>query len=125
MSRTLILIIVSFLSLIVTTVVFPFVLRYAKRHKIVDNPDARKLQKTPVPVMGGIAVFIGVVAGVLFGSAWCTAFTLGSTAALLPVILGMVVMLYIGAMDDIISLSPKSVGSPPVIPNTFSSFGAE
>lgn len=27
----------------------------------VDDPDARKLQKTPVPVLGGIAVFFGLL----------------------------------------------------------------
>lgn len=95
-------------SLMVVHWAFFKILKIAKDKNLVDNPDARKLQKTPVPVMGGIAVFIGVVAGVLFGSAWCTAFTLGSTAALLPVILGMIVMLYTGAMDDIVSLTPKS-----------------
>ena len=45
------------------------ILKIAKDKNLVDNPDARKLQKIPVPVMGGIAVFIGVVAGVLTGDA--------------------------------------------------------
>ena len=37
------------------------ILYVAKEKKLVDNPDARKLQKEPIPVMGGIAVFFGVV----------------------------------------------------------------
>ena len=41
------------------------ILKIAKDKNLVDNPDARKLQKTPVPVMGGIAVFIGVAVGML------------------------------------------------------------
>ena len=32
--------------------------------KLVDNPDTRKLQKRPVPVIGGLALFLGVLAGV-------------------------------------------------------------
>jgi len=43
------------------------VLHIAKEKGLVENPDARKLQKTPVPVMGGIAVFFGVAMGLLAG----------------------------------------------------------
>ena len=41
------------------------ILKIAKDKNLVDNPDARKLQKTPVSVMGGIAVFIGVAVGMI------------------------------------------------------------
>ena len=47
------------MALVVTAVVYPFVLRFAKKHNFVDNPNARKLQRVPVPVLGGTAVFIG------------------------------------------------------------------
>ena len=84
------------------------ILKIAKDKNVVDNPDARKLQKTPVPVMGGIAVFIGVVAGLLMGAALCSAFELESIVRLLPIVLAMIVMLYTGSMDDIIGLTPGS-----------------
>ena len=48
MSLTQILFILSFLSLTVTTVAFPIVLRYALKHQIVDNPNARKLHRKPI-----------------------------------------------------------------------------
>lgn len=82
------------------------ILRIAKDKNLVDNPDARKLQKTPIPVMGGIAVFFGVVMGLL------AAYTIGGIMnvvfyiQLMPVLAAMVVMLYIGAMDDIMGLTP-------------------
>ena len=50
------------ISFVVTTVMYPYVLRFARRHGIVDNPCARKLQRVPVPVMGGTAVYIGLLA---------------------------------------------------------------
>ena len=84
------------------------ILRIAKDKNLVDNPDARKLQKKPIPVMGGIAVFIGVVAGMLIGASFNAIVGLDSMMVLLPILLGMVVMLYIGAMDDIVGLSPGS-----------------
>ena len=44
------------------------ILRIALDKNLVDNPDARKLQKRPIPVLGGIAVFFGVLGGVLSGA---------------------------------------------------------
>ena len=46
-----------FVSLCSTWWIFKKVLKIAKLKNIVDNPDARKLQRVPVPVMGGVAVF--------------------------------------------------------------------
>lgn len=75
------------------------ILWIAKEKNLVDNPDARKLQKEPVPVMGGIAVFFGLVSGVLVGC------VLTDNMPLLPVVLAMVVLLYMGAIDDAMGLS--------------------
>ena len=41
--------------------IHPKVLKIAIMKNLVDNPDARKLQRNPVPVMGGIAVFFGIL----------------------------------------------------------------
>ena len=78
------------------------ILKIAKDKNLVDNPDARKLQKEPVPVMGGIAVFFGVVSAALTGGA------LIADLPLLPALLAMVILLYFGAMDDIVGLSQLS-----------------
>ena len=43
------------------------ILKIAKEKNLVDNPDARKLQKVPVPVVGGLAVFFGLLFGLLCG----------------------------------------------------------
>lgn len=83
------------------------ILVIAKQKDLVDIPNARKLQKTPVPVMGGVVVFFGVAMGLLAG------YTVGGflgvefRTLMMPVLAAMVIMLYIGAMDDIIGLSPK------------------
>lgn len=82
------------------------ILKIAKDKNIVDNPDARKLQKMPIPVMGGIAVFFGVLTGVLASQA--IPFNFPEHSDILPALCAMSVMLYVGAMDDIIGLSAKS-----------------
>lgn len=84
------------------------ILRIAKEKKLVDNPDARKLQKMPIPVVGGIAVFFGVVMGILAGVVSAAIFDVTLPLQLLPIVCAMVVMLYIGGMDDMVGLSPGS-----------------
>lgn len=78
------------------------ILKLAKVKELVDNPDARKLQKLPVPVLGGLAVFFGVAFGMLVSS------TMTNLWALAPVFTAMVIMMYVGWMDDILSLSAKT-----------------
>ena len=67
---------------------------------IVDKPDYRKLQKKPVPVLGGVAVYWGIVIG-----AGITSMVFHSHA-LLTSIVALTVMIYIGTLDDIQGLSP-------------------
>lgn len=47
--------IVAFLS--VNWIYFK-ILNIALQKNLVDNPNARKLQKRPIPMLGGIAVFL-------------------------------------------------------------------
>ncbi|MBR5748663.1 MAG: undecaprenyl/decaprenyl-phosphate alpha-N-acetylglucosaminyl 1-phosphate transferase [Prevotella sp.] len=86
-------------AIVISTMAYPTVIRFAKRHNIVDNPNARKLQRVPVPIMGGVVVYIGIIAGmvVLF-------FFLKETL-LLWGLLAMTVLMFIGIWDDIKDLS--------------------
>lgn len=94
--------IAGLISVVAVDWIFLKVLKVAKVKGLVDNPDARKLQKDPVPVLGGIAVFFGLIFGLLaFGSFY-------GLQGLLPVLLGASVMIYVGALDDIMGLTPRS-----------------
>ena len=88
------------ISLIVTYFVYWPILKIAKEKGIVDNPDARKLQRVPVPVLGGVAVFFGIVVGLSFFK------TMLSYTCLFAVLTAMIAMLYLGTIDDILNLSP-------------------
>lgn len=94
-------IIVFAVALIVSLAVYPQVLKFAKSHNIVDNPNARKLQRVPIPVMGGVVVYAGILAGgltlSLFMKSDIVAFGL----------IGMAVMMIIGVWDDIKDISAK------------------
>ena len=84
--------------------VHPRLVRIAAMKMIVDNPDARKLQKEPIPILGGVAVMFGAVLGIS-----CTAVfpetVFNDTIVLIIAV--MMVMLYTGTMDDILELTPR------------------
>lgn len=87
-------------ALCATWWIFKKVLKIAILKNVVDNPDQRKIQRAPVPVLGGVAVFFGIVVSITLTAVFYDATSL---FAILGV---MVIMLYIGVMDDILSLSP-------------------
>ena len=87
-------------SLIATFAVHPYLVRIALAKNIVDNPNARKLQKRPIPVLGGAAIFLGIIIGTGVSGLHI------DCSSLMIIISAMVVMLYIGMIDDILGLSP-------------------
>lgn len=95
--RLLILFLIAFVA---TWVVFAPTIKIAISKKIVDNPEARKLQKRPVPILGGVVVFFGIAVGLMFFK------TMFYQTALLPVLAAAVIMLYVGTIDDIRDISP-------------------
>ena len=46
-----------FIASLVVFLIHPRLVKIAKKKQIVDNPNARKLNKVPVPVLGGVGVF--------------------------------------------------------------------
>lgn len=91
----------TIIAFLVALLTFPYALKLAERYNIVDNPDARKLQRVPIPLLGGLVVFCGVLAGVIcyYGFEKSPQFPLG--------ILGMIIMLIVGTWDDMRGLSVK------------------
>ncbi len=95
----LLLIAAFFIATFAVWVIHPRLVKLALMKDIVDNPNSRKLQRTPVPVLGGVAVFFGISLGLGVVSPFYD-------SASLCIILGvMIVMLYVGTIDDIMGLS--------------------
>ena len=90
-----------FASLFAVMWIHPLVVKIAMEKNIVDNPNARKLQRVPIPVLGGCAVLFGILLGIGFTSAHC------GCPTLFIIITAMTIMLYLGTMDDILNLSPR------------------
>ena len=87
-------------SLCATWWIFKRVLKIAILKNVVDNPGERKIQRVPVPVLGGAAVFFGMLV------AFAVAGTIYDISTLFAMVCVMMIMLYIGTIDDIIDLSP-------------------
>lgn len=88
------------IALVSTWWIFKKVLKIAVLKNIVDNPDARKIQKVPTPVLGGIAVFFGMILSMTVTGLFY------ETSSLFAIMGLLVIMVYVGTMDDILSLSP-------------------
>ena len=99
MNNIYIALLVGMASILTSAFVFPLALRFAKKHGIVDNPDARKLQRVPVPVFGGIVVYVGILAGSLL------LMCLMPNTILMWGLVAMAVMMGIGMWDDIKNIS--------------------
>ena len=93
--------IIPLIAFLVTTMVYPRVLRFAKNHHIVDNPNTRKLQRYPIPVLGGVAVYLGVLIGYLVLACY------QPESTILWTLIAMTIMMIIGIWDDVSDLSTK------------------
>ena len=92
--------VVFMVSFVVSSLMHRPVLNFAKKHNIYDNPEKRKLQRKPVPVLGGLVVFLGALAGSL-----CYWFQY-DCSSIIPIQVAMLLMLMIGGWDDVRKLSP-------------------
>src|SRR3989339_1094060 len=98
-----------FLALIVTYFATPIAKNLALKLKAVDIPNDRKIHTTPIPRLGGIALYAGFLTPVL------AAFILASYTgvklnprAFWGVILGGTIMLVVGIRDDIKPIRPMT-----------------
>ena len=90
---------ISFLVVLVTVPIFR---RLAVRFKILDLPNKRKIHLRATPLLGGVAIFLGLCAGMLYNFPQIKAF--------LPILIGASIILVVGLLDDIKkdSLSAKA-----------------
>ena len=92
------------LAAAVTALLTPVTMRIARRVGAIDEPRERGLSHRPTPLLGGLAVFCGVL---LAGLIWLPA-GYGSKAPQLwhGVLLGAGIIALVGALDDRFDLHP-------------------
>jgi len=99
---------VFLVAFVVTLLITPMVRRLAVHAGVIDHPDrVRKEHSYPIAYLGGLAVFLGVLAGV------AASYLLGDGAAValqpvpITIVLGMAIITVIGLFDDIWKLDPR------------------
>lgn len=92
-----------FIASLVVFLIHPRLVKIAKMKQIVDNPNARKLNKVPVPVLGGVGVFFGLMFGL-----GVAGYYVQDMEIQFELIIAMMVMLYTGVGDDIMDISPTA-----------------
>jgi UDP-GlcNAc:undecaprenyl-phosphate/decaprenyl-phosphate GlcNAc-1-phosphate transferase len=106
-------------AFMVALLVTPLMRRLAIANNIVDRPDeTRKHHKFPVAYLGGVAVYLGIMAGVLFSymqpmhgllSFHPTKFLDPEgmiTRVPISIVAGLTIIMLIGLMDDVMDISP-------------------
>ena len=81
------------LALSITALSLPWVRKLAIRTGFVDSPAKRKLHSTPMPLMGGVAIFGGAVLAVI-------AFVPEFPNTVAGVLLSLTVVALVGLLDD-------------------------
>lgn len=76
----------------------PRIIRIAQLKHLYDEPDERKLHKTSVPTLGGLAIFAGMIFSLTFWS------TQKEIVELQYIISSIIVLFFIGMKDDLFNL---------------------
>lgn len=107
-------------AFLVTIIATPFMRKLAIRHGVIDRPSvSRKIHKMPVAYLGGVAVYLGIMAGVLFAITQpfhqLVDFHVSASGAMdvpfnavVSVLLGMSVIMVCGLIDDVVGIDPRA-----------------
>lgn len=110
-------------AFLVTVISAPLVRKLAVANGIVDHPsEARKIHKIPIAYLGGVAVYLGIIAGIMFSYFGADIpaliqyhtikpehLTDGITNPIVPIWLGlgMTSIVLVGLLDDITGIPPR------------------
>ncbi len=111
------------IAFLVTVLITPLVRRLAISNGIVDHPDeARKQHKMPIAYLGGVAVYVGIMAGIMYSyfadsvpgliqyhEIGSENLTDGVFTPQVPpwIALGMTIIVVVGLIDDIKGVSAR------------------
>ncbi len=85
-------------SFIVTFLATPVLRRVALSFGACDLPSPRRINKKPVPNLGGVAIYLGILAGILLN--------LNQGYMVLGILVGSTIIMLVGLLDDLVGLSP-------------------
>ena len=99
MDHTLLISLAALAAFVLSWVIYPVIYRYAQAKNIVDTPNYRKLQKKPVPLLGGIVIALAMIFPTLVFDSYAT----GGSAHIPITFISL--LLVLGVLDDLYDLS--------------------
>jgi UDP-GlcNAc:undecaprenyl-phosphate GlcNAc-1-phosphate transferase len=87
------------LSFGLASVLTPLVGKIARRMKLLDYPSKKKIHLQPVPLLGGLAVYLAFLIPLLYN--------LGASPGLMSVVIGGTIIFLMGLIDDLKGLPPE------------------
>ncbi|MBX3383378.1 MAG: undecaprenyl/decaprenyl-phosphate alpha-N-acetylglucosaminyl 1-phosphate transferase [Phycisphaeraceae bacterium] len=111
--------VISFLVALLAT---PLMRRLAVANGVIDRPsEARKVHRMPIAYLGGVAVYLGILAGIFYSYVaaklpdvliqWHPTKYLNDSNLHFPVplsiLLGLTIIMLVGVIDDVSGISPR------------------
>src|SRR3989339_782600 len=95
-----------FIAFIIAIITVPIVRKVCINKGLYDIPDDRKIHKTPIPRLGGVAIWFSacLTMGILI--LWFWNYPHGN--ALSGIFIGGTMIFIVGVIDDLKNLSPKT-----------------
>ncbi len=102
-------VVTEYISVFILAFVFvysitPWVIKFAHKINFVDNPNARKIHKTAIPLLGGLSVFIGFIALVIYDVVIVSNRVFNMR--LIGYLLGALIIVIVGIIDDKKGMNP-------------------
>lgn len=109
-------------AFVVALAATPLMRKLAIRHGVIDRPSvSRKIHKMPVAYLGGVAVYLGIMAGVFFAllapfhgvfDSHVSSTSIGGgelqIKPLLWILAGLTVIMFCGLIDDVRGIDPRA-----------------
>lgn len=89
-----------FFCLILSLLLTPLVKKFAIKIGATDKPNHRKVHTKVMPRLGGLAIYLSFVAGILF--------LRPSDQYTIPILIGSLIIILTGVLDDLFELSAKA-----------------
>lgn len=88
------------ISMLIALLITPILIKIALKMNATDKPNYRKLHENPTPTLGGLAIFMSFLVGII---------VLQPTSDYhLAIMCGAILIIILGFFDDLYDLSPKT-----------------
>ncbi len=113
---------VAVVAFVITLLTTPLARHMAITLGVIDHPSSRKVHRIPIAYLGGVAVFLGIMGGILYSylavpieglitwqkpTQWISPDTETPQLVRPSIVLGLTVIMIVGLIDDVVGIMPR------------------